>query len=105
MNGVVELPILFMINVRMRRVEQIRPHPTRHKTGCKSTRKCYVGTRDWMLMDSQVYATDVDAYSALVKALAALWLDRDAKQKKLHSEMTELRYELNRMIERDLKND
>ena len=56
-------------------------------------------------MDSQVYTTDVDAYSALVKALAALWLDRDAKQKKLHSEMTELRYELNRMIERDLKND
>ncbi|MNO50340.1 hypothetical protein D3C76_407120 [compost metagenome] len=72
---------LYMANIRMRRVEKIEKHPSRFDPGRRSN--CYMGTRMWVLLDTQVFTSYEDALAALVADMKAIWEDRDARQTKL----------------------
>lgn len=84
----------WMINVRMRRVEEVARHKRCDRTGPV---KCYQGPgRTYMLHDNQVRATRAEALLLLRTALKKIHADRDAKQQKLQAEIDGITMELNR---------
>jgi len=72
---------LFMANLRMRRVERIEKDPNRFDPGRRSN--IYIGSRRWVLLDTQVFTTYEGALAALLADMKAIWSSRDAKQTKL----------------------
>ncbi|SEI17000.1 hypothetical protein [Pseudomonas asplenii] len=85
---------LWMVNVRMRRVEQIQLHPRAHQPN-KSWPKCYQGPgRTYMLHESQVHLSRSAALEKLNLSLQAIYEDRRLKQQKLFAEIQLIAAEL-----------
>lgn len=83
-----------MINVRMRRVEEIKLHQ-RAALSNRPWPKCYQGPgRTYMLHESQVHATRHSALAALHRSLQAIYEERNLKQQKLFAEMLSITSEL-----------
>lgn len=84
----------WMINVRMRRVEEVARHKRCDRTGPV---KCYQGPgRTYMLNDKQVRATRAEALLLLRTELKKIHADRADKQQKLAAEIEGITLELNR---------
>lgn len=84
----------WMINIRMRRIEEI----ARHKRCDRTTPvKCYQGpNRTYMLHDNQVYAGKDGALIALRRELRAIHAKRAEQQLKLAAEIDGITRELDR---------
>ena len=83
-----------MINIRMRRVEEIHLHARAH-TARQSGPKCYQGpSRTYMLHESQVHSSRASALAALNRNLKAIYEDRNLKQQKLFAEIASITSEL-----------
>lgn len=85
---------LWMVNIRMRRVEEIQLH-ARAGLARKSGPKCYQGPgRTYMLHESQVHTSRHSALAALNRSLQAIYEERNMKQQKLFAEMLSIASEL-----------
>lgn len=85
---------LWMVNTRMRRVEEIQLH-ARACLARQSGPKCYQGPgRTYMLHDSQVHTSRHSALAALNRSLQAIYEERNLKQQKLFAEMLSIASEL-----------
>jgi hypothetical protein len=83
-----------MINVRMRRVEEIKLH-ARARLARQSGPKCYQGPgRTYMLHESQVHTSRTSALAALNRNLQAIYEERNLKQQKLYAEILSIASEL-----------
>lgn len=83
-----------MINIRMRRVEEIELH-ARANLARLSGPKCYQGPgRTYMLHTSQVHISRASALAALSRNLKAIYQERDLKQQKLFAEIESIQSEL-----------
>lgn len=83
----------WMINIRMRRIEEVTRHKRCDRTGPV---KCYQGPgRTYMLHDKQVHATQADALLLLRTELKKIHADRAEKQLKLAAEIDGITQELN----------
>lgn len=83
-----------MVNVRMRRVEEIQLHARAHLAH-QSGPRCYQGPgRTYMLHESQVHTSRSAALAALNRNLKAIYEERDLKQQKLLAEIASIAYEL-----------
>lgn len=86
--------VLWMVNVRMRRVEEIKLHP-RADLDRRSGPKCYQGPgRTYMLFASQVYISRSLALAALNRKLQDIYQERSLKQQKLAAEIQSIASEL-----------
>jgi hypothetical protein len=85
---------LWMINVRMRRVEEIKLHQ-RADLARRSGPKCYQGPgRTYMLHESQVHTSRASALAALNRSLKKIYEERNLKQQKLFAEILLIAAEL-----------
>ncbi|CAI8807622.1 conserved hypothetical protein [Pseudomonas sp. IT-P74] len=85
---------LWMVNVRMRRVEEIKLHQ-RASFSNRPWPKCYQGPgRTYMLHESQVHTSRQSALAALNRSLQAIYEERNLKQQKLFAEMQSIASEL-----------
>ena len=83
-----------MINIRMRRVEEIELH-ARANLARLNGPKCYQGPgRTYMLHASQVYISRASALAALSRNLKAIYQERNLKQQKLFAEIESITSEL-----------
>lgn len=83
-----------MINVRMRRVEEIKLHQ-RSGLSNQPWPKCFQGPgRTYMLHESQVHTSRHSALAALNRSLQAIYEERNLKQQKLFAEMLSIASEL-----------
>ena len=83
-----------MINIRMRRVEEIELH-ARANQARQSGPKCYQGPgRTYMLHESQVHNSRCVALASLKHHLKAIYFERDLKQQKLLAEIASIDSEL-----------
>ncbi|WP_163008168.1 hypothetical protein [Pseudomonas viridiflava] len=78
---------LWMVNIRMRRIEEIQLH-ARALLAHHSGPRCYQGPgRTYMLHESQVHSCRCSALAALKHRLQAIYEERDLKQQKLLAEI------------------
>ena len=83
-----------MINIRMRRVEEIYLH-ARANLARQTGPKCYQGPgRTYMLHASQVHISRALALAALSRNLMAIYQERNLKQQKLLAEIESITSEL-----------
>ena len=83
-----------MINIRMRRVEEIELH-ARANQARQSAPKCYQGPgRTYMLHESQVHSSRASALASLNRNLKAIYEERNLKQQKLFAEIASIASEL-----------
>ena len=83
-----------MINIRMRRVEEIELH-ARANTARQTGPKCYQGPgRTYMLHASQVHTSRASALATLSRNLMAIYQERNLKQQKLFAEIESITSEL-----------
>lgn len=83
-----------MINVRMRRVEEIKLHQRADLTR-RSGPNCYQGPgRTYMLHESQVHSSRSSALAALNRNLKAIYEERNLKQQKLFAAIASIASEL-----------
>lgn len=83
-----------MINIRMRRVEEIELH-ARANQARQSGPKCYQGPgRTYMLHESQVHTSRASALASLNRNLKAIYEERNLKQQKLFAEIASIASEL-----------
>lgn len=83
-----------MINIRMRRVEEIELH-ARANLVRQTGPKCYQGPgRTYMLHESQVHTSRASALAALNRNLQAIYQERNLKQLKLLAEIESIQSEL-----------
>lgn len=83
-----------MINIRMRRVEEIELH-ARANLSRQTGPKCYQGPgRTYMLYESQVHNSRCAALASLEHHLKAIYFERDMKQHKLLAEIESIQSEL-----------
>ncbi|NWA30092.1 hypothetical protein HX817_00970 [Pseudomonas sp. C6002] len=83
-----------MINIRMRRVEEIRLHQ-RAGLSTRPWPKCYQGPgRTYMLHESQVHTSRASALASLNRNLKAIYEERNLKQHKLFAEIASIASEL-----------
>lgn len=79
---------MWMINVRMRRVEEIQKG---NRWNPAVALKQYRGlSRTWMLLDTQVHETESEAIERLLVALHANAKDRQEKLSRLEAEISEI---------------
>lgn len=82
---------MFMVNLRMRRVELIvqgdRYNPKAKYKHYKAKYKHYKGSRDWMLADTQVFPTQREALEKLITALKARRADEQRKVDRLSDDI------------------
>ena len=83
-----------MINIRMRRVEEIELH-ARANLAQLNGPKCYQGPgRTYMLHESQVHTSRASALASLNRNLKAIYEERNLKQQKLFAEIASIASEL-----------
>lgn len=89
---------LYMINVRMRRVEPIKKHS---RWDASSHYKCYQGSRMWTLTDTQVFESESKALKHLKWELERLKHDAQQRALKLTDDLKRIEQQMADAVSRE----
>lgn len=89
---------MYMINVRMRRIEAINKH-TLWRPDCQY--KAYQGTRMWTLRDDQVHHTITAALRSLKLELERIRMERTEQLNRLNHDISLIESDLYKAIQEE----
>lgn len=89
---------LYMINVRMRRIEPIKKHA---RWDASSVYKCYQGSRMWTLTDAQVFDSESKALKHLKWELERLKHEAQQKMLKLTDDLKRIEKQMEESVSRE----